>query len=52
MLILTQAPSPPSSYDPGMSMSPEGLSLAGEFPPAALAQWRGLVLEVLRKPAA
>jgi methylmalonyl-CoA mutase len=32
-----------------MSMSPEGLSLAGEFPPAALAQWRGLVLEVLRK---
>lgn len=49
MLILTPAPSPPSSYYPGMSMSPEELSLAGEFPPAALAQWRGLVLEVLRK---
>lgn len=35
-----------------MSMSPEGLSLAGEFPPATLAQWRGLVLGVLRKSGA
>lgn len=35
-----------------MTMSPEGLSLAGEFPAATEAQWRGLVLGVLRKSGA
>ncbi len=51
-VLLAPEPESAESYDLVMTMSPEGLSLAGEFPPATVAQWRGLVLGVLRKSGA